>query len=63
MHRYMTDGILLRECTRDRMLSNYAAVILDESHERTVDTDILIGKRKKSDFLSQSRFEGLFLKK
>lgn len=40
----MTDGILLRECTYDKMLSNYSAVILDESHERTIDTDILLGK-------------------
>lgn len=39
----MTDGILLRECTYDRMLNKYAAIILDESHERTIDTDVLLG--------------------
>lgn len=39
----MTDGILLRECTYDRSLSSYSAIILDESHERTIDTDVLLG--------------------
>lgn len=52
----MTDGILLRECTRDRMLSNYSAVILDESHERTVDTDVLIGTRTEF-FCFESSYE------
>lgn len=44
--QYMTDGILIRECTYDRMLNKYAAIILDESHERTIDTDVLLAVLK-----------------
>ncbi|KAG8348069.1 DEAD DEAH box helicase Helicase conserved C terminal domain [Trypanosoma vivax] len=40
---YMTDGMLLREVLSDGNLSRFAAVVVDEAHERTVDTDILLG--------------------
>ena len=40
----MTDGILLREVQTDFLLSKYSAVVIDEAHERSVNTDILIGK-------------------
>ncbi|CAD5230270.1 unnamed protein product [Bursaphelenchus xylophilus] len=39
---YMTDGILLREILYDKELKNYKCVIIDEVHERSVDTDILL---------------------
>jgi ATP-dependent RNA helicase DHX37/DHR1 len=39
----MTDGILLREIAQDFALSKYSAIIIDEAHERSVNTDILIG--------------------
>ena len=41
--KFMTDGILLREVESDSLLSKYSAIILDEAHERTINTDILIG--------------------
>jgi ATP-dependent RNA helicase DHX37/DHR1 len=41
--KYMTDGILLREISRDFALLKYSAIIIDEAHERSVNTDILIG--------------------
>ena len=41
--KFMTDGILLREAARDITLSRYSVIIIDEAHERTKDTDILIG--------------------
>lgn len=39
----MTDGVLLREVAVDLLLSKYAAIIVDEAHERSVNTDVLIG--------------------
>ncbi|KAJ1303181.1 hypothetical protein OPQ81_011380 [Rhizoctonia solani] len=41
--KFMTDGVLLRELTGDLMLSKYSVVIVDEAHERGVNTDVLIG--------------------
>lgn len=41
--KFMTDGILLREIGQDFLLKRYSVIIIDEAHERTVNTDILIG--------------------
>lgn len=41
--KFMTDGILIREIANDFALSRYSVVIIDEAHERSVNTDILIG--------------------
>ncbi|KAI8990328.1 P-loop containing nucleoside triphosphate hydrolase protein [Pilobolus umbonatus] len=46
--KYMTDGILLREATLDPSLSQYSVVIIDEAHERTLDTDVLFGLLKET---------------
>lgn len=45
--KYMTDGMLLREAMGDPSLSRYAVIILDEAHERTVSTDVLMGLLKE----------------
>ncbi|KAI0004526.1 P-loop containing nucleoside triphosphate hydrolase protein [Russula compacta] len=41
--KFMTDGVLLRELASDFLLSKYSVLIIDEAHERSMNTDILIG--------------------
>jgi len=41
--KFMTDGVLLREMSKDFRLSKYSVIIVDEAHERSVFTDILLG--------------------
>lgn len=41
--KFMTDGVLLREVAQDIALKKYSAIIVDEAHERSVNTDILVG--------------------
>ncbi|KAJ2964756.1 hypothetical protein NQZ79_g275 [Umbelopsis isabellina] len=46
--KYMTDGMLLRECLIDPKVSQYSVIILDEAHERTISTDVLFGLLKRA---------------
>lgn len=41
--KFMTDGVLLRELATDFLLSKYSAIMVDEAHERSINTDVLIG--------------------
>lgn len=45
--KFMTDGILLRELSQDLLLRKYSAIVIDEAHERSVNTDLLIGLLSK----------------
>ena len=47
----MTDGILLRESIGTADLENYSCIIMDEAHERSLNTDVLFGLLREVTFI------------
>lgn len=45
--KYCTDGLLLRETMSDPLLSKYSVILVDEAHERSLQSDLILGLLKK----------------
>lgn len=54
---FMTDGILLRMIANDFILSSYSVIIIDEAHERNVNTDLLLGLLTRIVALRRKKYE------
>ncbi|KAK3314970.1 P-loop containing nucleoside triphosphate hydrolase protein [Apodospora peruviana] len=45
--KFLTDGLLIQEALVDPLLSRYSVIMIDEAHERSISSDILLGLLKK----------------
>jgi ATP-dependent RNA helicase DHX37/DHR1 len=55
--KFMTDGVLLRELATDFLLTKYSVIIIDEAHERSMNTDILVGVLSRVVKLREERWK------
>lgn len=47
MVKFLTDGMLINEMLSDPLLSGYSVIMVDDIHERSLNTDLLLGLIKK----------------
>ena len=47
MVKFLTDGMLINEMMRDPLLNDYSVIMVDDIHERSLNTDMVMGLLKK----------------
>lgn len=55
--RFLTDGVLMRQLQSDFLLRTYSIILLDEAHERSLNTDLLLGECQGFWVFLGSKFE------
>jgi HrpA-like RNA helicase len=50
MVKFLTDGMLIQEMMADPLLNQYSVVMVDDMHERSLNTDMILGLLKKLPF-------------
>jgi hypothetical protein len=51
MVKFLTDGMLVQEMMADPLLTQYSVIMVDDMHERSLNTDMILGLLKKSNLL------------
>uniref|UniRef100_A0A5S6QPU4 RNA helicase n=1 Tax=Trichuris muris TaxID=70415 RepID=A0A5S6QPU4_TRIMR len=59
--KFMTDGVLLKEIQKDFLLSSYSAILIDEAHERSMYSDVLIGLLSRIVLIRERRQDKLHI--
>ncbi len=50
--KYLTDGLLVKECATEANLDTYSVIIIDEAHERSIHTDVCFGKLRQLNYVT-----------
>lgn len=52
---FLTDGYLMMDAIRDKLFTQYSVIIVDEAHERSVETDVVLSLLRNAQVLRKKR--------